>query len=541
MWKRDLLFIALLLGSAITLGASLIPPRQPAPVRGYNPSAWSEPSFQATLGKLDATFQSEWDKHKLSIAKQADDLTIARRLAMGLMGTIPSLEEIRKLESLQQHRLSWWIDHILADRRFADYLAERFARAYVGTEDGPFILYRRRKFVTWLGDKLADNVPYDRLVRELIATEGLWTDRPATNFLTVTSQKDKQNQPDPVRLAGRVTRAFLGIRLDCAECHNHPYASWKQSDFRGLAAFFGQAHLGLVGIYDGEGDFEVPDKATQQPKVIEPKVPFGQEYLPEEGSRRQRLADWVTNPKNSYFARATVNRVWAVVFGRALVDPVDNLEAGDNPENLQPPHPALQVLAADFVEHGYDLRRLIRLITASRAFRLESVSEMDVGEKEEKAWAIFPMTRLRPEQVVGAALQSSQLATIDTQSHLLIRLVRFGNQNDFVKRYGDSGEDEFNGRGGTIPQRLLMMNGDLIAERIKEGPFNASTRISTLAPDDPKAIEATFLAVLTRRPTPQELEHFLATLTEANEVNRADKFNDIYWALLNSTEFSWNH
>ena len=141
--------------------------------------------------------------------------------------------------------MPWWLDHILQDRRFADYFAERLARTFVGTEDGPFILYRRRRFVTWLEEQLAHNRPYDQLVRELIAGTGLWTDKPATNFLSVTCQPDHQNQPDPVRLAGRVTRAFLGLRLDCAQCHNHPFADWKQADFQGLSAFFGQTQSRL--------------------------------------------------------------------------------------------------------------------------------------------------------------------------------------------------------------------------------------------------------------------------------------------------------
>ncbi len=200
------------------------------------------------------------------------------------MGTIPSLEEIRQFEYLPaEQRLPWWIDHILQDRRFADNFAERFARAFVGTEDGPFILYRRRRFVAWLGDQFAANRPYDQIVRELIASEGLWTDKPATNFLSVTIQPDNKNQPDPVRLAGRVTRAFLGLRLDCAQCHNHPFAEWKQADFQGLSAFFGQTHLGFTGVHDGPGEYEVKDRKTQELRIVAPSVPFAAELLPEHG------------------------------------------------------------------------------------------------------------------------------------------------------------------------------------------------------------------------------------------------------------------
>src|SRR5262249_42603571 len=149
------------------------------------------------------------------------------------------LEEIRALERLPaEERIDAHLERLLSDRRFADYFAERLTRAFLGTEDGPFLIYRRRRFVYWLSDKLAENQPYDELVREIIATEGLWTDHPATNFITATAA---ENGPDPVRLAARTTRAFLGVRIDCAQCHDHPFAAWKQGDFEGLAAYFAQA------------------------------------------------------------------------------------------------------------------------------------------------------------------------------------------------------------------------------------------------------------------------------------------------------------
>jgi hypothetical protein len=148
---------------------------------------------------------------------------------------------------------------------------------------------------------------------------------------------------------------------------------------------------------------------------------------------------------------------------------------------------------------------------------------------------------LRPEQVAGAVVQASSVATVGAESHILVRLARFGQQNEFVARYGDSGEDEFDGRTGTIPQRLLLMNGKLVRERIKDGPFNASTRIAWMAHENPRAVELAYLAVLTRRPTPAEAAHFEAFLAEGRKMKRTEQLEDLYWTLLNSTEFSWNH
>jgi hypothetical protein len=535
IWMRNLLFVSLVGGGLFTVGYQLIPPRAPKPVTRYDANAYSDPQFRDTVDRVDASFREQWSAAKVRPARPAPDLLVARRLALGLVGTVPSLEEIRQLETLPaEQRLPWWLDHLLQDRRFADYFAERLARTYVGAEDGPFLFYRRSRFVSWLEESLARNRPYDVIVRDLIADDGLWTDKPATNFVSVTCQQDKINQPDPVRLAGRVTRAFLGLRLDCAQCHNHPFAAWKKADFEGLSAFFGQTHVGFTGIYDGAGEYVVEDRKTQTQKTIEPRVPFASELLPDHGTRRQQLAGWVTHPKNPYFARAAVNRVWALLFSRPLVDPVDNLEQTDAIP------PALQILADDFSSHGYDLRRLIRLIATSEAFRLDSAADGDDGEAEEKVFAVFPLTRLRPEQVAGGVQQASSVGTLDAQSHILVRLALYGQQNEFIKRYGDSGEDEFDGRTGTIPQRLLLMNGVLVRDKIKENPFNASTRIAWMAPDNLRAVETAYLAALTRRPTPAEEVHFEAALAD-DHLTRPQRVEDLFWALINSTEFSWNH
>ncbi len=151
------------------------------------------------------------------------------------------------------------------------------------------------------------------------------------------------------------------------------------------------------------------------------------------------------------------------------------------------------------------------------------------------------MTRLRPEQVAGALFQAGSVTTLGSQSHWFIRMVTYTGRNDFVKRYGDSGEDEFDSRAGTIPQRLLLMNGEIVRDKIKDGFFTAASRIADLAPDDKSAVEAAFLGVLTRRPTPDEATHFIARLAGAKGKERKERLTDLYWALLNTTEFSWNH
>jgi hypothetical protein len=218
-----------------------------------------------------------------------------------------------------------------------------------------------------------------------------------------------------------------------------------------------------------------------------------------------------------------------------MVEPIDDLAStGEVP-------PALAALADDFVEHHFDLQHLVRVIAATEAFQRDSAADFEITDGHEKVWAAFPLTRLRPEQVGGSVLQAASVETVNGDSHILVKLARYTQENEFVKRYGDTGDDEFDGRGGTIPQRLLLMNGQMVKDRTKEDLANASGRISALAPDDGKAVETAYLAVLTRRPTPEEAAHFAQRLAGTRGPERGQRLEDLYWTLVNSTEFAWNH
>ncbi len=268
---------------------------------------------------------------------------------------------------------------------------------------------------------------------------------------------------------------------------------------------------------------------------VKPATPFAQELLKSEGTRREQLARWVTHRENKMFARAAVNRMWALMVGRPLVEPIDDL-----PLDPQTYPPGLETLADDFIAHRYNLRRLIRLIAATEVFQLDSRADFEITDKHEARWAAFPLSRLRPEQVAGSMIQASSLSTIDADAHIVWQLTKFGQTNDFVQRYGDTGDDEFTDRGGTITQRLLLMNGELSKERTTENPLmNASTRLAILA-DDAAAIETSYLAVLSRRPTEDEKKVFLDVLAD-KKMSRTNALEYLFWVMLNSTEFSWNH
>ena len=495
------------------------------------------------VDRVNAALEEQWRTAGVAPLPEAPPVKIARRLSLGLAGTVPSVEEIRTFEQQPpDQQVQWWLSHLFESKRSHDYLAERLARAYVGVDEGPFLVYRRRRFTSWLSDQLQQNRPYDQLVRELIAGEGIWTTNPAVNFVTATVDQNEDKGPDEVKLASRVTRAFLGVRMDCMQCHDDQFGDrWKQHHFHELAAFFHPAELTISGVRQkNKDDYQFAYLGERDAVAVPTSVPFYGDLLPAEGAPRQRLAQWVTHQDNEAFARATVNRAWALLFGKPLVEPIDSIPVEG------PCPPVMTVLADDFRAHNFDLRRLIRLIAESRAFRADSAAPADQPPptiEQESAWAAFPMTRLRPDQIAGSMIQATSLKTIDAESHVLLKFGRFTQQNEFVKRYGDAGEDEFGTQAGTIPQRLLMMNGKLVHERIKDNLFvNAAPQLAAVAGEKPELIvETAYLGVFGRRPSEAEAAHFVAELSGHSQKALQRAVADLFWTLMNTTEFAWNH
>ena len=585
-----------------------------------------------TIAEIDKLIETQWRDEAMKPPQATDDLQVLRRLSLALHGTLPALDEIRAFEAdTGPDRLGRWTEQMLDDERFGDYFAERFARTVVGTEDGAFLVFRRDRLVDWLGEQIQNDRPWSEITAELIAGCGLWTGSPQTNFVTGAFAND---EIDENKLAGRTVRAFLGQRIDCAQCHDHPFVEeWKQQDFEGLAAYYSQATFNLAGItdqdsllfeldrmppkagevppalrrqfrqndqrlkkrtmittvqpervwvvgdrsgsgesqegndedmaeepaYDYEprfvvrakrgGTYAVYDAAyehlpgdvlTTEPRVVEPLPPFNPDWMGQDGTRREQLAKWVTHRENDRFGRAIANRVWGLVFGKPYYDPVDDLPNPGDAGTV-----VLDVLADDFREHNDSVKRLVRVITATRAFRAASttgeLSSPSDYENVKAAWAVFPMTRLRPEQVIGSMLQASYVRTVDQNSHLFVRAARFFNEQAFVREYGDLGDAELDERAGTIPQALLRMNGNLTSERTKVDPFGAAGRILALSQSNEAIIENCFLVCLSRRPTSEEKNHFLAQFAEARGNEREHITEDLFWSLFNSDEFSWNH
>ncbi len=521
----------------------------------------AEQRVDTSVGKLNDWFRRHWENERAAVAGPADDLTVFRRLSLSLFGTVPSLEDIRTFEAdTEPDRIDRWVVHMLQDSRYSDYFAERLARSLVGVEQGPFIVFRRDRLTSWLAEQLRNDVSWSEMTRDLIAAEGLWTDQPAANFITMARIDDEGL--DENKLAGRSVRTFLGQRIDCAQCHNHPFdPEWQQADFEGLAAFFGQAAISLGGVTDYPLDndkkdvvYKVTDPGMSEDdaRTIPAAVPFHPEWLPSQGGLRHRLADWITHRDNRRFQRAIANRLWGFMFGKPLHDPVDDL-----PHPVEGDEDALDILGAEFRARGDRLSTLIRMIALSDVFRLSSESSVATDEDyavQVRAWSVFPLVRLRPEQVIGSLYQAGHIRTIDQNSNPFVRVQKFGNENDFLKEYGDLGDDELLQQVGTIPQALLRMNGRFTAELSKVDTLSAASQILNFSADDCAVVENSYLACLCRRPTVEELTFFTDMLnshkpTDDNDSqessipvrDRDEVMQDLFWTLFNSPEFSWNH
>ena len=509
------------------------------------PEIPAQQRLDAAVQRLNQRFQQRWQQDGLQPVAQADDLTIFRRVSLALFGCVPALAEIRAFEQDQQpDRLDRWIVRMLRDDRFGRYFADRLARSLTGVEQGPLFIFRRDRLRDWLAQQLLADAAWGQMTRDLIAAEGLWTDQPAANFLTIARMENEEL--DETKLAGRTVRAFLGQRIDCAQCHDHPFDPfWKQGHFEGFAAWYCQATVSLAGVTDFDRDksqqpvvYRIMDGGAEDKtgRVVDPNVPFHAEWLPSQGSLRSRLAAWVTHPENRRFERAIANRIWGLMAGRPLDEPVDDL-----------PHPAeqgepdvLDLLGTEFRTRGERLSVLIRLIALSQPFQLSSENpEQDSAllQLQEEQWAVFPLVRLRPEQVIGSLFQAGRVRGVDQNSHPLIRFQKLTSENDFIQEYGDAGEDELNAQAGTISQSLLKMNGRFTSDSAKVDLLSGPAEVLRFSTDDTAVIENSFLMCLTRRPTADEQTYFLQQL----KTNRTQSVEDLFWALFNSPEFSWNH
>ena len=358
---------------------------------------------------------------------------------------------------------------------------------------------------------------------------------------------------DADQLAARTSRVFLGMRLECAQCHDHPFEAWSQEDFWSYAAFFAQISRPKGTLENVSTVMQVRDvdrgevMLPETEDVISPRF-LGNSLQPNEEMqplppRRKQLANWLTGPSNPYFARATVNRVWSHLFGRGIVDPVDDF--GENNSPVSPE--LLDTLASQLIDSGFDLKKLVRTIAKSRAYQLSSrgnQADDAAGHIEQRltTFAQMNVKTLTPEQLydciaVATLLNQQNVASSD------YTLARFGNsQRDlFLQQFAVPATSRSEYLAG-IPQALMLMNGALIAQATGETSSGLIRSLNAPFFTDQQRIDVLYMATLSRPARPRELDLFAEFIPDdATAQQRYAGMADLLWALINSSEFTLNH
>ena len=462
-------------------------------------------------------------------SEPADDATFLRRVFLDVIGVIPTSSEARQfLNQRDPDKRAKLVESLLHRPEYADFWALYWGDHLNNTKQ---LLYNKGPytFTIWLNQIFRNNVPYDKFARMLLTSTGNTYDAPEVSFYPEMKKE--------LDRASTTTQLFLGVSIECARCHNHPLEHWTRDDFNGMAAFFSQIRFkepsgprnNEKSLYlDFKRQFQHPDtKQVYLPKPLNGPVVT---VLDDSTDRRELLADWMTSPKNPYFARTLVNRMWRNFMGRGLVEPVDDFRATNPPTNA----PLLDALAKDFVEHGYDLHHLIRRITSSAAYQLSSIP-IEGNKREKMAYSRYYAKRLTAEQMLDSIVLStgvperfrsqypgtraSQLAEPEIESYFLDVFDRPSRQLICERK-----------QPPTLNQALHLISGDTIQKKITD---EHSILLTT------RNLDEMYLRTLSRYPDDEERSMAERAIAKAGDPKRG--YEDLLWALLNSKEFLYNH
>jgi hypothetical protein len=557
---------------------------------------------------IDAAIRAAWQKEGIVPAGPVDDAGFLRRAWLDIGGTLPPPGAVAAfLADPAPDKRAKAIEALLASPHYADRWTDAWDEVLVGQARSPLV--DRGAFRRWLHARFEANTPWNKLVYELLT---------ATGRNSVGGRRDTLEGPaadageeadegvngavnwilkygrSPQDLPAAASRVFLGVQIQCAQCHDHKTEKWTQDDFRSFAACFAGVQAVPAGekVKGGVRAVEVRDRdrprrikaknpdreALQAIAAATPKALDGSDLSGSE-NRRQALAAWMTSPENPWFARAIVNRVWAALLGRGFVDPIDDLRPG-NPGVL----PELQErLARDFVARGYDLKQLIRTICATEVYQRAAAPAQGPGGEpaRDELWPRHRLRPMSPDILLNALIAATGLDPViervagERRDQIRSQMrAGFGFLFDIDE---ESAEDDYE---GTIPQALLLLNGAIPAVGVSGSiPGTALARVLDGPGADAQKIEALYLRALSRRPSAAEIERWARYVNEPRDAVRTDPppeapqgrggggrmgrtdlparigkqlharpgtarqqaYEDLFWALLNSSEFFFNH
>lgn len=524
-------------------GKAATDPHGGAPLMG-DASKWRAVQIQPSatgnaVQDLDLLLARLWEENSVKPVGLASDEELLRRVYLDLAGRTPSVNEVRDyLKNTSSDRYESLVSRLLDSPDHSSHLAAKF-RSFLLPEGVDLTSFGGvEAFEKWLAARFQSNEPYDKTVQSLLLAEGRLAQSGPLLFYSATKLEADQ-------LAGRTARVFLGMRLECAQCHDHPFEPWTQEDFWGFAAFFARisrprGKLETVSTVMQVRDVDRGEVMMPESKAaVLPKFLNADNVLTDEKSnaRRKKLTAWLTGSDNPYFARATGNRVWSMLFGKGIVNPVDDFGVGNPP--LSPE--LLDLLAGNFIKSKFNLKELFRVVALSKAYRLSSGAE-EADELRQDWFAQMNVKMLTAEQVYDCITVATMPGSTQT-TDMTGLVTRFGNvsRDEFLRDFRTPSGRSTEYQGG-IPQALTLMNGTLIdsATGLASSGLLKSLQAPFFTRD--QRIEIVYFATLSRQPKPSEKELLSQYITEdmsGNDLREA--LSDVLWALLNSAEFTMNH
>ena len=479
-----------------------------------------------------------------------DDATFLRRVTLDLTGRLPTVAEMKDfLASSRADKRAARIDELLDSAEYAEYFANKWSSLLRNQRTQPLYARGSYLFWSWIRDSMADNKPFDQFAREVVAASGSLDQHPPVAWYRQVKEP-KQQMED-------VAQLFLGTRMQCAQCHHHPFEKWSQQDYYGLAAFFANVSRKASGAKDEEvifnkrGTAQMTNIRSKQP-VMPTSLGAQSVALKPEQDPRHALADWMSAKENPFFAHTLVNRYWKHFFNRGLVEPEDDMRETNPPVNPE----LLQALASDFAANGYDLKRLIRTITTSTTYQISAVPN-EFNAKDRQNFSRFYPKRLNAEvlyDAVNTLLETaSQFAGQAPGTRAVALPDNSYNQSTyFLTVFGrpdsSSACECERTQEASLAQSLHLLNAADIQTQLSRDQGRADKLAKDPRPDDDKVGDLYHIA-LSRDPTASEMKLALSHLGKktagkadaALQAGRKEAFEDILWALLNTKEFLFNH
>ncbi len=488
---------------------------------------------------IDDLIYAKLDKTATEPSAPADDATFMRRVYTDLIGRLPSVAEAKEfLDTQSENKREYLVDRLLERTEYVDHWANQWADLL---RPNPYRVGIKAvlNYDNWIRQQFRENVAYDVFARKLIEAKGsTWENGAATLY---------RDRREPEEIATLISQLFMGVRLECAKCHHHPFEKWSQRDFYQFAAYFAKVDRKGVGlsppISGGEEVIFVSTKGTVKHPVtgetLEPQALFGESPTIDEGDDpRAALADWMTSKSNDYFAKVQVNRVWAALMGRGLVDPVDDIRSTNPPTNPQ----LLDALAQHFQANEYDVKSVLKLIVLSNVYSLSSTpTESNVADRLN--YSRHYRHRLRAEVLLDAVAditetpnsfdgmwteaRANQVWTHRVNSMFLDTFGRPNeNQDPPCERTPDS----------TVTQALHLMNSPEIDRRIRSDTGRAVRLANNKLPAT-EVVDELYLSIFSRYPSEAERSYAVG-LIDSSSDKRREAIQDLMWAMLNAPEFN---